>query len=279
MERGWRRRFADELDAIIAHLEATNKSYHAKLNVNEVDQYDWNWWAKYGADVVEELAESFALVIATEAPAMSPPQVQRLASLYAENRGAELLRADGIINLVKMTKRRVRKLVARAVENGDSLNTLSATLKKDLSFSADRARMIARTETAKALGEGQKGAALSLGRNEKQWFTQGDDRVSTACRRNASAGWIPITSKFPATQKDTIPEHVNCRCVVQYRNTPLAESAGFVTTADEDVLNFHGYGRSFQEEVRCPQCNRKHGDNVAVGTQIKCRRCKHTWEV
>jgi len=32
-------------------------------------------------------------------------------------------------------------------------------------------------------------------------------------------------------------------------------------------------------EVRCPQCNRKHGANVAYGTPVRCRRCKHEWEV
>jgi len=279
MERGWRRRFADELDAIIAHLEATSKSFSTKLNVNEVAEYDWNWWAKYGAEVVEELAESFALVIATEAPAMSAPQVQRLASLYAEQRGAALLRADGPLNLANMTRRRVRQLVARTVETGESLNTLTDRLSTDLSFSPDRARMIARTETATALGQGQREAAKSQGRTEKRWVTQADDRVNEPiCATNSTQDWIPITAGFQSGH-DTIPGHINCRCVVQYRNTPLAESAGFVTTADEDVLNFYGYGRSFQEEVRCPQCNRKHGENVAVGTQIKCRRCKHTWEV
>ena len=279
MERGWRRRFADELDAIIAHLEATDKGYHAKFNVNEVNAYDWDWWAKYGAEVVEELAQSFALVIATEAPAMSPPQVQRLASLYAENRAGQLLKADGSLNLAKMTRARVQKMVARTIENGESLNTLTKNLSDDLAFSPDRARMIARTETATALGQGQREAAKSQGRTEKRWVTQADDRVNQPiCATNSTQEWIPITAGFQSGH-DTIPGHINCRCVVQYRNTPLAESAGFVTTADEDVLNFYGHGRSFQEEVRCPQCNRKHGENVAVGTQIKCRRCKHTWEV
>jgi phage portal protein BeeE len=261
MERGWRRRFANELSAIIAHLEATSKSFSTKLNVNEVAEYDWNWWAKYGAEVVEELAESFALVIATEAPAMSPPQVQRLASLYAEQRGAALLRADGPLNLANMTRRRVRQLVARTVETGESLNTLTDRLSTDLSFSPDRARMIARTETATALGQGQREAAKSQGRTEKRWVTQADDRVNQPiCATNGTQDWIPITAGFQSGH-DTIPGHINCRCVVQYRNTPLADE------------------RSFIPEVRCPQCNRKHGENVAVGTQIKCRRCKHTWEV
>jgi SPP1 gp7 family putative phage head morphogenesis protein len=261
MERGWRRRFADELDAIIAHLEATSKSYRAKLNVNEVGLYDWDWWAKYGAEVVEELAQSFALVIATEAPAMSPPQVQRLASLYAEDRAGQLLKADGPLNLAKMTRARVQYMVARTVENGESLNTLTKNLSDDLAFSPDRARMIARTETATALGQGQREAAKSQGRTEKRWVTQADDRVNQPiCATNGTQDWIPITAGFQSGH-DTIPGHINCRCVVQYRNTPLADE------------------RSFIPEVRCPQCNRKHGENVAVGTQIKCRRCKHTWEV
>jgi len=49
---------------------------------------------------------------------------------------------------------------------------------------------------------------------------------------------------------------------VQFRHVPIADQ--------ED--------RAFIGEVRCPQCNRKGGENIAAGTPMRCRRCKHEWE-
>lgn len=262
LERGWKKRFATELRAITAFIESHDKAFTQKLTIGEVGDYDWNWWAKYGDEVIDELAESFALVIAAEAPTMSPPEVQRLASSYAEHRGAALLRVDGPLNLARMTRNRVNTLVANTIQSGESINTLTRNLKKDLAFSTDRARMVARTETASALGQGQKEAARSQGRTEKRWVTQGDNRVNEEiCATNGDQDWIPITAEFQSGH-DTIPGHINCRCVVQYRNTPIT---------NED--------RGFIPEVRCPACNRKNGENVAQGTPVRCRRCKHTWEV
>ena len=264
IEDSWKSRFETELNSIIDHLAGNTKSLSTqKFTLAEVDQYDWNWWSKYGDAVVIELARAFAQVIVAEVPNMPPPQVQRLASLYAEQRGAQLLRLDGDLNLAKMTRKRVNALVSRSVTNGDSIQTLAANMRKDLSFSADRARMVARTETAAALGQGQKEAARSQGRSEKRWVTQGDSRVNEPiCRTNSGQGWIKMNDRFQS-KHDTIPGHVNCRCVVQYRNTPIDDSEE----------------RSFISEVRCPLCNRKHGDNVAIGTSVKCRRCKHEYEV
>jgi hypothetical protein len=96
--------------------------------------------------------------------------------------------------------------------------------------------------------------------------SQGDGDVSDLCRMNAEQGWIPIDEIF-VSGDDTIPQHPNCRCNVQYRNTPMDEER----TVHEGLL--------VQADVRCPACNRKNGENVAVGTHMRCRRCKHEWEV
>jgi HK97 family phage portal protein len=265
MERGWKRRLRTELNELIGYLEEVDKAatIQTKLTPDAVADYNWNWWAKYGDEVVGELSSAFSLVLRAASPDMPLPELQRLSAVYAERRGASLLKVDGSLSLATMTRSRVNTLVAGTIERGESLGTLQKALRSDLSFSADRARMVARTETASALGQGHKQAARAEGRAEKRWVTQADSLVNPEiCDANSLQDWIAITDDFQSGH-DTIPGHVNCRCVVQYRDAPISEQDG----------------RSFIPEVRCPECNRKGGENVAVGTQMKCRRCKHEWEL
>ena len=268
IERGWKRRFAIEGRLLTDFIESGSKNIlsmalETKLTPSDINDYDWNWWAKYGDEVIDELAEAFALVIQAEAPNLTLPLVQRLAGIYAETRGAELLQVDGPLNLVNSVRMRVGALVSDAVKEGQSIGTLAANIRAMPELKNERARMIARTETAKVLGQGQKQAAKSQGRSEKRWVTQGDALVAIECQLNEAMGWIPIEDLFTGgVGVDTIPEHVNCRCVVQFRDKPITES-----------------DKSFAVEVRCPQCDRKNGENVLVGTEIKCRRCKYEWEV
>jgi DNA-directed RNA polymerase subunit RPC12/RpoP len=254
---------------LIAYLERADKStnYATKLVPGIADGHDWNWWAKYGDEVIEELAEAFYQVLATTSVGqVSVPELQRLSALYAEDRGSKLLRIDSNINVVNQARSRVNTLVAQTIESGDSLGTLTRSLKSDFGFSSERARTIARTETATALGDGQKQVAKSEGRSQKKWVSQGDEGVSSLCELNAQQDWIPIDEAFISGDQ-TIPQHPNCRCTVIYRDTPIAEEG----TSREGPL--------IQTSVRCPQCKRKNGENVAVGTQLRCRRCKHEWVV
>jgi HK97 family phage portal protein len=264
MERGWKRRLTTELRALIAYLEQEDKGAtpQIKLTPGIADGFDWDWWAKHSDEVIDELTEAFTLVLTAEMPSMPLPQVQREAGLYAEDEAIQLLRTDGPRNLARLAQTRVNTLVAETIRQGESLNTLQRQLRTDFAFSPERARTIARTETAKALGQGQKTAAKSQGRSQKRWVSQGDVGVSELCALNANEGWISIDEIFPSGD-ETIPQHPNCRCTVIYRDTPISEQ-------DE---------RGFILEVRCPHCDRKSGENVALGTHMRCRRCKHEWEV
>ena len=316
IERGWKRRLQTELQSFVAFLEREDKSVSSsvvathipgqveasdrplrpsgamtiereigeitKLTPDVTDQYDWNWWVKYGDEVVEELQESFYLVLEAAMPGASVPELQRAAATYAEARGAELLSIDMVDvsntgrregarmlwpSLAETTREEVRQLVSQSIKDGEPLQKLTTKLKQSGSFTTARARRIARTETATALGQGQKTVAKSEGRNEKRWVTQGDQFVNPEiCAANAAQGWIAIEDAFQSGE-DTIPGHVNCRCTVIYRDTPISEE---VETGDVPLI---------QASVRCPMCNRKNGENVLVGTLIRCRRCKHEWEV
>ena len=271
MERGWKRRFRLELEGVVAHLETNNEKGKrgavTKLTPHDLDAYNWNWWAKYGDEVVGEIAEAYSAVLILEAPNMSLPALQLAASRFAEVEGASLLRVDGPKNLVSLVRGRVGALVSETISKGEALGVLSKNLRADFAFSAERARTVARTETAIALGQGQKDGAKSQGRSQKRWVSQGDGDVSELCYQNDQQGWIPIDEAF-ISGDDTIPQHPNCRCNVQYRNTPMSDNDDGKATEAMVI----------KSEVRCPECNRKGGENIAEGTPMRCRRCKKEWE-
>ncbi len=221
-----------------------------KAEIPSIEGYDWNWTARYLDDVVEELSKSFAAVLSGELPGMPAAQVQNLAGEYARTRGAELLKAAS-----DETRRRIGTLTAQTIEQGESLQSLQATIRTDFSFSKARAELIARTETTKALGQGQKQAAMAQGRDEKRWVTQGDGLVRPEHVANGQAGWIPVGDAFPSGE-DTIGLP-NCRCSVIYRTSEVQE---------EPV--------ELVAEVRCPQCNSIVQKAHPRGTPEYCRKCK-----
>ena len=264
MRAAWAKRLHNEMQALSQHLEQfMSKSPRMKIELADIATYDWDWWRRYGDDVVDELSEVFALVLGRELPTMPIIEAQRLAAEYAQVRGARLLRVDGDLNMVNFTRQRVNQLVAQTIERGDSLQTLQKALREDLAFSRERARIVARTEAATAQGQGAKGAAIAQGRDEKHWVTQGDDAVEGDCLDNEAAGWIDIGAMFP-TGVDTIPQHVNCRCNVRYRSTPLIE---LQTSVQRRALP------QIVPELRCPVGHLVARDTVP-GANHWCRRCK-----
>jgi uncharacterized protein with gpF-like domain len=124
---------------------------------------------------------------------------------------------------VEFTRTRVNILVSQAISEGSGLSSLQKSLREDIAFSPDRASVVARTETATALGQGHKQAAIIQGLGEKRWITQGDDDVDTGiCDANARQGWVKTSDPF-ASGHDTIPGHPNCRCTVLYRTADVPD--------------------------------------------------------
>ena len=223
------------------------------VEVADIDGYNWNWNAKYEAEMVEELLEAFTKSFFTELPDLPPDVIRDRGEAWAQERAASQIK-----NISDTTKLRVLDIVEEAVETGQSIGEMTAKLQKDNIFSPEKAKVIARTETARALGVGIKEAAMHEGRNEKRWVTAGDDLVSDDCRENEdrSSKWIPIGEAF-ASGVDTIPQHPNCRCNVRYRTKAISPE-----------------GRSISPEFRCANCNHLLGRDVSEGTRILCRHCK-----
>ena len=170
-----------------------------------------------------------------------------------------MLSLTGDQSVMAATRGAVNDLVSEAILNGDSLQTIERTLRDDFMFSTQRAERVARTETATALGQGQKEVALDQGRNQKRWRTQGDSRVSQdICAPNAQQDWIGVTESFQSGH-DTIPGHIQCRCNVVYR--------------------------TMIEEVFCPTCLKRtpiNGVALMSGVEaptVYCARCNETFEV
>jgi SPP1 gp7 family putative phage head morphogenesis protein len=239
-----------------------------KIEADDIDGYDWNWTEKYLDEFVEDLTKAYIAAYEAALPPVpleraSPillDAVQREAAEWAMERGAEQ-----IVAIQTQTKMLVRQSVSAALLEGQPLTRIVSLLKDAHAFNRARAKVVARTETAYALGVGQLKAAEVQGRDEKRWRTAGDAQVSDECMSNEEAGWIPIADSFPSGVS-SIPQHPNCRCVVAYRTKELHDpDMGTVFSAVENTV---------RGDFRCPGCNRLLARNAAEGIRIHCRHCK-----
>jgi hypothetical protein len=221
------------------------------VEVADIAGYNWNWNNKYEAEMVEELLEAFTKSFFTELPNLPPDVIRDRGEAWAQERAASQIK-----NISDTTKARVLDIVEEAVETGQSIVEMTAKLQKDHIFSPEKAKVIARTETARALGVGIKEAAQHEGRDEKRWVTSGDIEEFDVCVQNAAEDWIPIGNTF-SSGDDTIPAHPNCRCNVRYRTKAISPEE-----------------RSISPEFRCASCNHLLGRDVSAGTRILCRHCK-----
>lgn len=133
--------------------------------------------------------------------------------------------ANLITGINEETERRVRDLLADAIEEGRSYGSVARGL-RDLfdDFSKDRADLIAKTELGNAYSEGTRQAGLQLkdaGLDmEKRWLTVGDP--CPICEDNEAEDWIDIDDDFPSGD-DAPLAHPNCECALEVRRTPTEE--------------------------------------------------------
>lgn len=204
-----------ELRGIIRHLEAADRR---ALRNEDVLGYEWDWLRKYGDTVRGPLVSIFEITLEaqgfTDTPLMP---THELAVRYAEARAGELLSDRGRQSLSVTTRERVRELVAKAIENGDSMRTLKNQLRQDGVFSAGRAETIARTEVSRAQNEASLKAYTSNGYEGKRWLTSGFDvdngDAFGPCVINEAAGPVALHDAFPSGD-DAPPAHPRCRCTV-----------------------------------------------------------------
>ena len=145
------------------------------------------------------------------------------ALAYSQERSAELVGmkwVDGELvenpnaawAITESTREFVRGDVARAIEEGMSNDDLAELLESNYAFSAERAEMIARTETAFADVAGNMAAYRESNLVEsKEWL------VGAGCCelcQELDGMIIPLDENFPNDGGDGPPLHPMCRCNV-----------------------------------------------------------------
>ena len=128
----------------------------------------------------------------------------------------DLLRSYVSDNIKDMTEEmmgKLRKEITQGVVNLESIPEISKRIQKVADVSKNRAKMIARTETNRALNMAHRDAAAQSGLIvKKQWVAHIDARTSPICRA-LNGQVIPFHSKFKyqGQEWDIPPAHVNCR--------------------------------------------------------------------
>ena len=138
-------------------------------------------------------------------PFEGPPS--KAAVDFARKRGAKL-----VTQIDEETRRRLRTTISNGIKNKRGVPGLARDIRKTFAnMDKFRSELIAKTETADALGQAFMDRGKEIGVTGKEWVTVGDDRVSLECQDNEAAGVIPFNQAFPAGPM-TPPQHPGCRC-------------------------------------------------------------------
>jgi len=131
----------------------------------------------------------------------------------------------------RTTQRQVASQLRKGLEAEEGLPQLTTRIKRTLGSNLSRARRIARTQTAGAVGAGRHAGFADCGVKLKVWLTSGDAEVRESHRTAGEtyAEGIPLNQPFivgssalmhPADPAGEAAEVINCRCV------ELAHTAG-----------------------------------------------------
>ncbi len=132
---------------------------------------------------------------------------------WADRHAAELI--DGI---AETSREAINNAIADALESGDLEDALDEILAAV--GDADRAELIARNETFRAVAEGQRqawdqavGDGLLTGDEKRTWIVVGDDKVCPICDGlDGQTVGLDESYQGDGEEYDGPPAHVNCRC-------------------------------------------------------------------
>jgi hypothetical protein len=219
------KRIADEA---AKHLEEATKA--------DQEQYepDLSGWVVMTAPIAQALHEEFMSSIekfVASGIELKPDDMlvlDKRAQEFAHARGAELVGmrlVDGqfVPNpnpkwaITESTRTTIRELVEEAFTEGYSPRQLRDEIEEHVAFSRDRALMVARTELARAHVRGGLDGAKAAGVATKRWVINPESPTAPVddCGLNATAGDIPLDSKFPSGD-DGPPQHPSCQCTVVF---------------------------------------------------------------
>lgn len=147
------------------------------------------------------------------------------ARSYADARGAELVGkkwVDGELvdnpnaewAITESTRDGLRTLIESAYSDGMTPANLAKEIQQSYLFSSDRAKLVARTETARASIQGSLAGWKRSGVVEGKSSILSDDHdLDDECDENEDAGVIAIDDDFPSGD-DGPPYHPGCNCAL-----------------------------------------------------------------
>lgn len=123
--------------------------------------------------------------------------------------------ADLVSGIDETTKQLIRTTITEGLGSGKSAEEIAESLRQSYAFSAERAELIAETETARANSygalEGYKKAQEAGLQVKKSWLRLED--ACPVCQENEEAGEIEVDEAFPSGDLAP-PAHPHCRCVI-----------------------------------------------------------------
>ncbi|HUY97053.1 MAG TPA: phage minor head protein [Verrucomicrobiae bacterium] len=189
------------------------------------------------AHVIGRLADAgVGTAIGRHLDAVLPPLVTRAfdagmahAATETDTEAVAALRSPGLARTLAGLEITIRGIAQTSVDRigvaladgmalDESPDALAARVDAVLHDPA-RARMIARTEVARAMETAALAQATAVHQRGKAWQTQDDARVCALCGANESEGAIHITHAF-ASGDQAPPAHPLCRCTVEWLAEP-----------------------------------------------------------
>jgi hypothetical protein len=141
-------------------------------------------------------------------------QVNERARDWARRRAAELVGGAGG-EVSQATRDFLRNAITQGIDDGLSAEAIASKIQSDYAFSAERARVIAETEVARANSwgavEGYREARSTGLDVRKSWLRLND--ACPVCTANEEQGVIDLDDLFQSGD-DAPPAHPNCRCVI-----------------------------------------------------------------
>jgi SPP1 gp7 family putative phage head morphogenesis protein len=161
---------------------------------------------------------------------LGPTHLDRVQALF-------IRQYESLKGITKGMSAKIGNTLADGMLKGDGPYTMARALAKDINISRVRARVIARTEVARAHNVGlvntYREAGIEGVEVVAEFATAGDDRVCPHCQRLED---ISKKKPFPLDKAEgLIPVHPNCRCTLIPIVTGLTKSR--TEEAEDDVLD------------------------------------------
>lgn len=139
------------------------------------------------------------------------------AGVASDLLNSRLNRITGITNTIR---RNVSSQISEGFRSGESLQQIEQRIKNVYTFTGNRAKIIARTETAGVINEAAHSVFMENGVAGKRWITAGDDKVRETHIDASNDGVIPLDQTFsnglafPGDPSGSAAEVINCRCAL-----------------------------------------------------------------